>query len=105
MRTGHLRPHGAVLFDCDGTLADSEPLCERAWAEVLRPWGYEPRQQDFHGCQGISYADTREYFAALVPGLPDAPELYESYWAELRKLYQLELRGFADTVEALRVLR
>ena len=29
----------AVLFDCDGTLADTEPLSDRAWAEVLVRYG------------------------------------------------------------------
>ncbi|WP_018111124.1 HAD family hydrolase [Thermus igniterrae] len=29
----------ALLFDLDGTLADTDPLHRRAWQEVLRPYG------------------------------------------------------------------
>lgn len=31
----------ALLFDLDGTLADTDPLHLLAWREVLRPWGLE----------------------------------------------------------------
>ena len=30
----------AVIFDCDGTLVDSEPLARRAWERTLAPHGY-----------------------------------------------------------------
>jgi len=29
-----------VIFDCDGVLVDSEPIINRAHAEVLTAWGY-----------------------------------------------------------------
>ena len=36
-------PPAAVIFDCDGTLVDSEPLAWRAWRDVLAGYGYELR--------------------------------------------------------------
>jgi SAM-dependent methyltransferase len=30
----------AVIFDCDGTLVDSEPLARMAWEQALTPHGY-----------------------------------------------------------------
>ena len=37
----HLLRVIAVIFDCDGTLVDSEPLAGRAWALALARHGYE----------------------------------------------------------------
>src|SRR4051812_23552621 len=33
------REYGAFIFDCDGTLADSMPLHQRAWIAALRKYG------------------------------------------------------------------
>lgn len=34
-----MRPFAAVLFDCDGTLVDSEPICNRVISELLAQEG------------------------------------------------------------------
>ena len=44
----HLQDHDAILFDCDGTLADTMPAHYRAW---LR----------FTGLHGLSFDETRFY--------------------------------------------
>ena len=36
----------AVIFDCDGTLVDSEPLARTAWERALAPYGYELTDAD-----------------------------------------------------------
>ncbi|MEY3020574.1 MAG: Haloacid dehalogenase-like hydrolase, partial [Actinomycetota bacterium] len=45
VREPRVRPH-AVVFDCDGTLADTESVSERAWEEVLARRGYRVTPED-----------------------------------------------------------
>ena len=47
-----------VIFDCDGTLVDSEPLAGEAWRRVLAPYGYAVTEEDLAACVGRSYAHT-----------------------------------------------
>ena len=37
---------GAVIFDCDGTLVDSEPLSGETWRRVVGRYGYEIADAD-----------------------------------------------------------
>ena len=60
-----------VIFDCDGTLVDSEPLAGEAWRRVLAPYGYAVTEEDLAACVGRSYAHTHAYLAQRAP-LPDA---------------------------------
>lgn len=57
----------AVVFDCDGTLADTEPLADLAWREALAEFGYEATEEDFRAVIGRPYARTFAYFAARAP--------------------------------------
>ena len=41
-----------VIFDCDGTLVDSEPLAGEAWRRVLEPYGYAVTEEDLAACVG-----------------------------------------------------
>ncbi len=38
---------GAVLFDFDGVLADSEPFFRRSWNAALEPWGHSITPEDY----------------------------------------------------------
>ena len=51
----------AVIFDCDGTLVDSEPLAERAWALALARHGYELAPDDLAGAQGLPFLEVRAH--------------------------------------------
>ena len=62
-----------VIFDCDGTLVDSEPLAGETWRQVARghtatrsPTPTSPRSL------GSPYARTHAFFAERA-ALPDAP--------------------------------
>ena len=37
----------AVIFDCDGTLVDSEPLARLAWERTLAPHGYAISDEEY----------------------------------------------------------
>jgi HAD superfamily hydrolase (TIGR01509 family) len=46
-----------VIFDCDGTLADTMPLHYRAWAETLAPTGIEMSEALFYELGGVATAE------------------------------------------------
>jgi HAD superfamily hydrolase (TIGR01509 family) len=93
----------AVIFDCDGTLVDSEPLAGTAWERALAPYGYTVTEADLADSVGLPYARVHSYFAGRA-AIPDA----DAFWAELSSvLFALiddGLRPFADAVAAVREL-
>lgn len=91
----------AVLFDCDGTLVDSEPLCERAWAAVARDHGILPSP----AAAGASFSQRIATLRESHPGLPATATLYRVYWSRLRELYRAELRPILPVYEAAVALR
>jgi HAD superfamily hydrolase (TIGR01509 family) len=58
---------GAVLFDHDGTLVDSEPVHFLVWKEVLAPYGFALTEQQY-----------REHYAG-VPTLANACDLVQRF--------------------------
>ena len=43
----------ALIFDCDGTLADTMPAHYQAWLEVLRPHGIDFPEDRFYAMGGM----------------------------------------------------
>lgn len=79
----------ALIFDCDGTLADTMPIHYRAWLEILRPFGAPFPEERFYAWGGIP---TREISRRLCTehGIPVDPiEL-------LRKKEEAFLERLAD---------
>jgi len=58
----HFQDHDALLFDCDGTLADTMPAHYRAWLEVTEPHGIEFDEDRFYSLGG---RPTRDIVATL----------------------------------------
>jgi HAD superfamily hydrolase (TIGR01509 family) len=90
----------AVIFDCDGTLVDSEPLARTAWERVLAPLGYAATPDDFDAVTGLPFARTHAYFAERAR-LPAASELWETYARALFGLYDEALAPFPDALATL----
>ncbi|MGQ9511471.1 MAG: HAD family hydrolase [Thermaceae bacterium] len=59
----------ALLFDLDGTLADTDPLHLLAWREALRPYGIEVDEAFYYG--RISGRLNPEIIRDLLPHLPE----------------------------------
>jgi HAD superfamily hydrolase (TIGR01509 family) len=59
----HLHDHRAVLFDCDGTVADTMPAHYRAWVEVTAGHGIAFDEQRFYALGG---RPTRDILATLA---------------------------------------
>jgi HAD superfamily hydrolase (TIGR01509 family) len=90
----------AVIFDCDGTLVDSEPLARRAWERTLGGRGYEVSDADFAAVVGHPFGATREFFAERVE-LPPAEALWPEFSGVLFELIDGELRPFEDALATL----
>ena len=58
-----------AIFDCDGTLVDSEPLARRAWERSLAPYGYAIDDAEYAGLIGLPYPRVHGFFAERIPGL------------------------------------
>jgi HAD superfamily hydrolase (TIGR01509 family) len=43
----------ALIFDCDGTLADTMPIHYRVWMDVLRPYGATFAEERFYALGGM----------------------------------------------------
>ena len=93
-----LLPTG-VIFDCDGTLVDSEPLAGRAWKATVAPYGYEVTDDDLAACMGGRTRRRTRTCPSAWP-LPDAAAFWPSLRDELFSLIDTELALFADAVSA-----
>ena len=93
-----------VIFDCDGTLVDSEPLARRAWERSLAPHGYTIGDE-YETLVGLPYARVHAYFAERIAGIEDAGAFWDAYSAELFGLIDAELEPFPDALETIAGLR
>lgn len=99
------RTFRAVVFDVDGTVADTERLSDEAWSTVLRPFGVELDEEDRRRTRGLSFAATSHHYATRSPSLPDAAALWVAYLPVVLRLIRQRARAFPDaraTLEALR---
>jgi HAD superfamily hydrolase (TIGR01509 family) len=94
----------AVIFDCDGTLVDSEPLARSAWEQALARYGYAPTDADMDASVGLPFARVHAYFAERT-ALPEADAFWLEYSAALFALIDGSLAPFDDAVGAARELR
>jgi HAD superfamily hydrolase (TIGR01509 family) len=94
----------AVIFDCDGTLVDSEPLARTAWERALLPYGYALTDADAEASVGLPYPRVHAYFAARA-ALPDAGAFWTEFTSELFTLIDSDLVPFPDAIAAAHALR
>ena len=92
-----------MVFDCDGTLADTEPLADLAWREALAGLGYQATDEDFRAVVGHPYPHTFEYFARRAP-LGDPEEFRPRVRTRFQRLLRDRLQLHADAESTLREL-
>lgn len=81
---------GAVLFDMDGTLIDSEPLWQRTEAKIVASFGKVWTEEDGDTLTGHSLFDSASLMIELKK-LPLAPEKgVEMMVANMHEIYALE---------------
>lgn len=99
----HLGAFDAVLFDCDGTLVDSEPLCDIAWAGLAAEMRvHSPHELD---AAGMSFEQRVASLRPLNPSMPPTEILYAEYWARLKVVYRAQLQPISATYRAAVSLR
>jgi HAD superfamily hydrolase (TIGR01509 family) len=94
----------AVIFDCDGTLVDSEPLARVAWERSLAPHGYEIDDEEYAALVGLPYLRVHGFFAERIPGLEAPDAFWEGYSGRLFELIDTRLEVFDDALETVRAL-
>jgi beta-phosphoglucomutase-like phosphatase (HAD superfamily) len=94
----------AVVFDCDGTLADSEPLSVRAWQAVLARYGHTLTAADYERMVGLTYAEAHAIVAQRAQPLPNADALWIELTDVLFPLIATDLRPFEDAVSTVELL-
>lgn len=81
---------GAVLFDMDGTLIDSEPLWQRTEAKIVASFGKVWTEEDGEALTGNSLFDSASLMIKLK-NLPLAPETaVDMMVSNMHELYVLE---------------
>ncbi len=94
----------AVIFDCDGTLVDSEPLSAESWRRVGGRLGYEITDADVAAVVGSAYPRTHAFFASRV-ALPAPEVLLPELNRVLFGLIDDRLEVFEDAITAVADLR
>lgn len=95
------RTIAGVIFDCDGTIADTERLTAIAFEQVLARYGYAFTSVDFRAIVGRSFEQNWSYFAQRAPVGELAP--FKAEWYEVSfGLLDTDLRLFPDAVTSLR---
>ncbi|MDJ0497262.1 MAG: HAD family phosphatase [Acidimicrobiia bacterium] len=90
----------AIVWDCDGTVVDSEPIGIAVWTEVLADFDCESTDADWELLVGRPYPAFYAHFAGRS-ALPPAHELMEVYLQRLYPALRSNLRAFADAVSAI----
>jgi HAD superfamily hydrolase (TIGR01509 family) len=92
-----------VVFDCDGTLADTEALSDKAWIGALAEHGYEPTDADFQELVGYPFPENWAYFSRRVD-LGDQERFRLGLRDRFVALFEAELELHEDAVDTLREL-
>jgi beta-phosphoglucomutase-like phosphatase (HAD superfamily) len=91
----------ALIFDCDGTLADTMPAHYQAWLETLRPHGIAFPEDRFYAMGGMPTGKILERLFAEAGRIPDVDGLTRQKEAAfVRKIS--EIRPIAKVVEVAR---
>jgi HAD superfamily hydrolase (TIGR01509 family) len=94
----------ALIFDCDGTLADTMPAHYRAWLEILRPFGITFAEDRFYAMGGMPTGKILEELFAEVGKVPDVETLTKQKEAAFIAK-AAEIRPIEKVVEVARKAR
>lgn len=93
----------AVIFDWDGTLADSQGSYVSAWRSALSDVNYDASTADLDYVIGRSFPDCLQYFARRT--LID-PDEFESHWRQdFDARIRIELTVYPDATECAQALK
>lgn len=91
-----------ILFDCDGTLVDSEVLCSKAYVHMFAHYGLELSLEEmFRKYKGIKLYEIIEQVNAEYGAALPKEELEPLYRREVARLFDSELQEIAGARELL----
>lgn len=91
-----------VLFDCDGTLVDSEVLCSKAYVHMFAHYGIEQALEEvFKKYKGIKLYEIIELVNAEHRVNLPASDLEPIFRQEVARLFDAELQPIAGARELL----
>jgi HAD superfamily hydrolase (TIGR01509 family) len=90
----------AVVFDCDGTIADTESISDRAWSETLAEHGYTATAEDFRAVIGYPFPQNWAYFSARAD-LGERDAFRARLRARFLDLFDRELEVHDDAVSTI----
>jgi HAD superfamily hydrolase (TIGR01509 family) len=94
----------AVMFDCDGTLVDSEPIGHRIWGALADDLGVVAAPGA--DAEGLSFEQRLERLRTTNPALPPTEVVYAEYWRRLRTAFDESLQPIEPTYRlALELVR
>lgn len=92
-----------VVFDCDGTIADTESLSELVWTDALARYGYTTTVEDFRQVIGHPFPQNWDYFSARAD-LGERTSFREQLRERYLELLEHELMPYPDAVDTIKTL-
>ncbi|HKX76530.1 MAG TPA: HAD family phosphatase, partial [Acidimicrobiia bacterium] len=89
----------AIIFDCDGVLADSEGASAEAWTTTLAKSGYQLTTEEFRRFIGTTDRELADTFASALD--TTAEFLLKLAEAEMRRVLANGLEPFPDAIRLL----
>ncbi len=95
-----------IIFDCDGTLVDSESLINKAFSQILISEGYPEYTYEFclENFSGVCYADMCKQIIQKHPQMP-LREIEEKFIEKANALMPTELREIPNATKLLELLK
>ncbi len=90
----------ALIFDCDGTLADTMPIHYRAWTALLRPRGIPFPEDRFYALGGMPTAQIIRLLAGEC-GVA-VPDVEAMVW-EKERMFLAELHGVTPITPVVQI--
>lgn len=93
-----------MVFDCDGTIVDTEPLSDAAWAVVLDRYGYEVTAEDQAAIVGRPFHRAHAYWLERAPVPQDPERLRDEKREAVQRLFDGTFTFFDDALKVMRAL-
>ncbi len=101
MKTISLRNYDLIIFDCDGTLVDSEPISNKVIAEMITELGYPiTAEASYQTFRGTSINTILEFIKDKTGRLPEFD--FENVYRERMDIaFEKELKAIPGALEFL----
>ncbi|ELM3736226.1 6-phosphogluconate phosphatase [Edwardsiella piscicida] len=91
-----------ILFDCDGTLVDSEIICSKAYVSMFSRYGITLSLEDiYREFKGVRLYEIIDVIQRRHPFTADRAEMESHYRAEVARLFDSELQPIPHARELL----